>query len=251
LRVLMIAGGVAVILLVVAFAFSQLGSTGSTGPIAENYTVQPYKPQSQLISAGEHVIAYQKPDTRSPSVVMFGQGIALNVTGRVSLGLGNDWYAIDYNGGTAFVRQRDAVVGTPIAPPITAPRVPPLPPREDTTLMTDEDTNVMDVPPPPPPSGPPDLTGVRWLHRPTQRDFDNAFPRRAAYAGARGHVTLDCTATGSGALDCSVAQEDPRGMGFGRAALDLSRKFRLEPMTPDGRSVAGGHVELPIEFRPN
>lgn len=249
-KFLLIVGAVVVLVLLVALGLSQLTSMTGTQSAADNYTVQPYKPQAQLISGSDHVIAYQKPDLHSLAVVMFGQGLAINVTGRVSRGLGNDWYAIDYNGTTAFIRQQDAVAGTPVAPPITAPRVAPLPPREDTTTMSDEDATNTDAPPAPQ-SGPPDLSGVRWMHRPTQRDFQNAYPRRALYAGQQGHVTLSCTATGGGGLDCSVSDESPRGYGFGRAALDLSRKFRLEPTTPDGRSVSGGRVDLPIEFRSN
>ena len=245
-RLLLIIGGVIVLIVLVAFGLSQLSGM-STTTTADNYTVQPYKPPAQLISAGDRIVAYQHPDVHSAPVVMFGQGIALDVTGRVSRGLGNDWYAIAWNGGTAFVRQQDAIAGTPVAPPITAPRVPPLPPRED-TLHTSEST---DTEAPPAQAGPPDLTGVRWVHRPTQRDFQNAYPRRALFDGASGHVTLECTATGGGGLDCSIGDENPRGYGFGRAALDLSRKFRLEPTTPDGRSVEGGRIEVPVEFRSN
>ena len=249
-KFLLIVAAVVVLVLAAAFGLSQLNAMNASQAAADRYTVQPYTPQTQLISASAHVIAYEKPDPHSASLVMFGQGLALNVTGRVSRGLGNDWYAIDYNGATAFIRQQDAVAGTPVAPPITAPRVPPLPPREDTTTVLDEDA--LDVGAPAvAQAGPPDLTGVRWMHRPTQRDFRNAYPRRAQFAGEQGHVTLSCTATSSGGLNCSIAEESPRGFGFGRAAIDLSRKFRLEPTTPDGRSVAGGQIEVPVEFRSN
>ncbi|MFT3727037.1 MAG: energy transducer TonB [Terricaulis sp.] len=247
-KFLLIVGVVVVAVLLLAFGLSQLNGFTASQPAGDNYTVQSYKPDTQLISASDHVIAYQKPDTNSPAVMMFGQGLALNVTGRVSRGIANDWYAIDLNGTTAFIRQQDAAAGTPVAPPITAPRVAPLPPREDTTTMTDEEGDT-DTEAPPPQSGPPDLTGVRWMHRPTRRDFQNAYPRRALFAGQNGHVTLSCTANSAGGLNCSVTNESPGGYGFGRAALDLSRKFRLEPATPDGRSVAGGQVDLPIEFR--
>src|SRR5262249_41699713 len=151
-----------------AFGLSQLNNfTGSTPSTADNYTVEPYKPPAQLVSANDRVIAYAKPDQHSLAVMMFGKSLALNVTGKVSRGLGNDWYAIDINGSTAFGRQQDAIAGTPVAPPITAPRIAPLPPREDTTTMTDEgDTETGEPSPPPAQSGPPDLTGVRWMNRP-------------------------------------------------------------------------------------
>ena len=53
----------------------------------------------------------------------------------------------------------------------------------------------------------------------------------------------------SGALDCSVASEDPGGYGFGDAALRIARGMRVAPTTSDGRSVEGGHVRVPLTFR--
>jgi protein TonB len=245
--VLLIVGGAIALVLLIAFVMSQLSALNAPPPATLSYSIQPYNPPAQLISASDHVVAYEKPDLRSASVVMFGQGIALNVTGRVSTGIGNDWYAIAWNGGVAFVRQQDVVSGAPVAPPITAPRVPQPPPPEN----LDTSTDTTQTPEPPQAGPPPDLTGLRWLHRPTQRDFQSAYPQRALNDGVNGHVSLQCTAAEGGWLDCSVSDENPRGYGFGAAALELSRKFRLEPTSPDGRSVAGGRVEVPVEFRSN
>jgi len=247
-RVLLIIGGAIAAALLLAFALSQLNAGSSTPIAGPTYTVQPYKPPAQLISASDHVVAYERPDIHSAAVIMFGQGIALNVTGRVSVGLGDDWYAIAWNDGAAFIRQQDAVVGVPVAPPITAPRVPPVAPPQ--TIDTSENTDTQ-APAPPQPSAAPDLSGVRWLQRPSQRDFQQVYPSRALTDGVSGHVRLECTAADGGWLDCAVGEESPAGYGFGRAAQQLSRKFRLEPVTPDGRSVVGGRVEVPVEFRSN
>jgi TonB family protein len=231
-----------------AYVFSQSGGLMSGSQSAGVYTVAPYTPPSQLVSAHDHVMAYVRPDTASPGVIMFGPGVALTVTGRVSRGFANDWYAITWDGHTAFVRQQDAVAGAATAPPPTAPRVAPLPPR----VEEKPDADVPDFPdeaPPPVASGPFELRGVRWASRPGRRDYERAYPERALNNGQSGHVTLDCIASGSGALDCSVAVELPRGYGFGGAALGLARQFRLEATTSDGRPVAGGHIQVPVEFR--
>src|SRR6185437_12211094 len=111
-----------------------------------------------------------------------------------------------------------------------------VPPREEEKPDVNDQTGFPDLDTPAPAAGPVDLSNnVRWASRPGRRDFERAYPQRALYANQSGHVTLDCVASGSGALDCSVAVELPRGYGFGRAAMDLSRDFRLEPTTRDGR----------------
>jgi hypothetical protein len=244
--------GVIVAVALGALVISQAGTWFAPRPRDDAYTVQPYTPPSQLISTGDHVLAHARPDLASPGVVMFGPGVAFTITGRVSRGFGDDWYAITWNNQTAFIRQQDATPGTATAPPPTAPHVI-VPPREPQKPDDDAEAGVPDLAQtaPPPVSGPFELSGVRWVSRPGRRDYERAFPQRALNAGQSGRVTLDCTASGSGALDCSIGNELPRGYGFGGAALNLSRQFRIAPTTSDGRSVAGGHISVPVEFRAN
>ncbi|MBS0386503.1 MAG: energy transducer TonB [Proteobacteria bacterium] len=244
--------GVIIAVALVVFVVSQAGSWFAPRPHNEAYLVQPYTPPSQLISAGDHVLAHARPELTSPGVVMFGPGVALTITGRVSRGFGDDWYAIAWNGQTAFIRQQDARPGVATAPPPTAAHVA-APPHEVEKPDVQDQTGFPDLAPAPPApeSGPFELSGVRWSSRPGRRDVERAYPSRALYENQSGHVTLDCVAAASGALDCSVGTELPRGYGFGAAALSLSRQFRLEPTTSDGRSVAGGHIQVPVEFRAN
>ena len=235
-----------------ALVISQAGAWFTPHPRADVYSVQPYTPPSQLISAGDHVLAHLRPDAASPGVVMFGPGVAFTITGRVSRGFADDWYAITWNGQTAFIRQQDATAGTATAPPPTAPHVivpPRVPPKPDADAAAGAPDLAQTAPPPA--AGPFELTGVRWVDRPGRRDYERAYPQRALDSGQSGHVTLDCTASASGALNCSIGTELPRGYGFGGAALNLSRQFRLAPTTNDGRPVAGGHISVPVEFRAN
>lgn len=236
----------AAIVLVAAVAYF-VTHTQATDPAQIAYTVQPYTPPSELITASERVVAHATPDAASPAVVMFGQGVTLNVTGRVSRGLGGEWYAIAWNGRVAFVRQQDAVAGHG-APPVAAPH----PPEEE---RPPEKPDVFDVPDEedvvtaPPTSEGRELGAIDWVRAPSSRDFARYYPHRALDQGRSGRVVLDCTARSNGALDCSVAQENPGGMGFGDAAISISRQLRIRPTRPDGSSVAGGHLRLPLTFQ--
>ncbi|WP_395647849.1 hypothetical protein [Terricaulis sp.] len=247
-RVLIIAGMVVAALVVIYAILSNGGIHFNSGKQAEQqFTVQPYVPPQHLMTTGEEVRAHSQPDVASPTLVIFGPEVALNVTGRVSRGLGNDWYAINWNSQTAFIRSADTVVGEG-APPTMQVR-----PHEEREIKKPEDEETEDlenrvVEEEPDRGGPFELSGIDWVRAPSQRDFQRYYPRRALYSGQDGRVVLDCVADGRGRLSCSVAEEAPRGFGFGNAAISISRGLRIESRTRDGRSVEGGHLRLPLVF---
>jgi len=77
-----------------------------------------------------------------------------------------------------------------------------------------------------------------WLSRPAPEDIRAALPADALRQGRSGEVRLNCRLTTDGvARDCSVTEESPEGLGFGAAALMLSRQFLLRPATEHGVPV--------------
>lgn len=95
----------------------------------------------------------------------------------------------------------------------------------------------------------PVLTQVEWVATPSGRDIAEVFPPDAVKAGKSGAVLLDCRVAAKGALEgCAVEIEDPVGLEFGAAALELAPLFRMAATAPDGSAVAGRRIRIPILF---
>lgn len=245
-----VAVGLAVaVALALAFAVFAWRTTFN-GAGEEAYTVQPFTPSTEIISARDRITGHEAPDGASPVMVVFGQGVTLNVTGRVARGLGNDWYAIAWNERTVFVRQQDATPGSGAPPaPIIREEEPEeeIKEEEKPEEELDEEEEIAEAPPSS--SGTLDIGDVRWAREPNARDFARHFPRRALDTGTSGRVVLDCGIGGSGRLDCSVASESPDGYGFGQAAMNISRQLRVRSSLPDGSPAAGRRLRLPLTFQ--
>lgn len=93
------------------------------------------------------------------------------------------------------------------------------------------------------------LVNARLLSRPTAaRIRDNAPPahmyrRVAGWAVIRCVVGLDTRLA-----NCRVLAETPAGEGFGKAGLELARRYRYAPPTRNGEPIAGHEITFSIDY---
>ena len=74
------------------------------------------------------------------------------------------------------------------------------------------------------------LNAPHWVAAATFDDLAAAYPAKGG--GVEGYAAAHCGVERTGALaGCEIIQEQPRGRDFGRAALKLALKFRLDPAT--------------------
>ena len=95
------------------------------------------------------------------------------------------------------------------------------------------------------------LLPARWVRGATTAEILRAYPARALRANRSGRATLLCRIRLDGRLtDCQALASSPEGDGFDRAALTVSRHFRFEPSTLDGRPLDRREIVLEVHFDP-
>jgi hypothetical protein len=89
-----------------------------------------------------------------------------------------------------------------------------------------------------------------WLRRIDPNAALKLYPEAALKAGYRsGSATLTCTVVHDGSLTgCQTELEEPAGMGFGDAALQIAAVMQMNPWTSQGAPVDGMKIRLPIKL---
>jgi protein TonB len=94
------------------------------------------------------------------------------------------------------------------------------------------------------------VTNPDWLRKPNADEMGQYYPPRAMDLGKEGQASIKCSVTAKGTVEnCMVVSETPDGLGFGAAAMRLSKLFKMKPQTRDGQSVDGAEVTIPIAFK--
>ncbi|MBN9479271.1 MAG: TonB family protein [Bordetella sp.] len=145
---------------------------------------------------------------------------------------------------TQVVPSNVAPLEVPIAP-VVSPDAGPVVNLTEPAAEPSTGTAVTTQPPRPVPV----ITHPDWVRRPTADQLMRAYPSAAEARGVSGMAELSCLVRVDGGLTgCAVTSETPGGQGFGRAAMSLSRYFRLSPRTVDGQAVDGARVTMAIRF---
>ena len=89
---------------------------------------------------------------------------------------------------------------------------------------------------------------LAWEMSPSAVTLASHFPIDAEEAGiTKGEAVLECRVGVTGRLDaCSTISEEPKGVGFGEAAVVASRRYLAPKWTGEGVAAVGATVRFPI-----
>jgi protein TonB len=101
----------------------------------------------------------------------------------------------------------------------------------------------------PPPAEQTFIVQPEWEKQPQGEDIMRLYPVDAVKTGASGQAVVQCDVLADGNLDhCLVVAEQPQGLGFGEASVQMAGLFKMRPVTADGASVDGAQVLIPLNW---
>ena len=96
--------------------------------------------------------------------------------------------------------------------------------------------------------GKPVIGKAQWAGLPSAEETSAAFSKVESGHGTV-RVTLACVVQqGGGVSNCSVAREEPAGIGVAQAAMALAPRFRLSTWTAEGLPTVGGTINIPLRY---
>jgi len=98
-------------------------------------------------------------------------------------------------------------------------------------------------------AGAQEIINPTWASIPDGEAMADAYPEFASMVRLEGDVNLGCRVAPDGTLSlCRVNTATPAGLGFDRAALSLTSRFRVNPRQVDGQ-VTKSSIQFTIRFR--
>ena len=90
-----------------------------------------------------------------------------------------------------------------------------------------------------------------WLSVPTREDMAIAYPAAAAAKKLSGKVSLRCMIRkNGGVIGCETGAENPKSMGFKKAAMALVPKFQVDVATAP-KKMLSAYIDLAFDFDPS
>jgi TonB family protein len=94
------------------------------------------------------------------------------------------------------------------------------------------------------------LLNPDWAEKPEGASLSPHFPPVPMALGLQGRVVLGCQVQATGVVTgCSILNEVPKGLGFGDAALRMSRTFKMRPAVAPGALSPKNDVTIPLNFK--
>jgi len=93
------------------------------------------------------------------------------------------------------------------------------------------------------------LNGLTWTSAPTQTEMVAVYPPKAKEKHILGVASIQCEMTATGGLkNCDTMSEEPRGQGFGKAAISLAKYFNKPTNVAPDLKLDGAFTRLTFTF---